>query len=64
MKRKGHFSQVNELYFGAAALNSLKVVAFLWQTKIKDRIPDKETPKRKPDYKIRNECTLKYSTID
>ena len=24
MKRKGHFSQINELYFGAAALNSLK----------------------------------------
>ena len=64
MKRKGHFSQMNELYLGAAALNSLKGSSILWQTKIKDRIPDKETPKRKSDYKIRNECTLKFSTID
>ena len=24
MKRKGHFSHINELYFGAAALNSLE----------------------------------------
>ena len=64
MKRKGHFSQINELYFGASALNSLKGSSILVANKNKDRIPDKESPKRKSDYKIRNECTLKFSTID